>query len=146
MPDMSILYGATVEKSTDAGTTWESIPKAKGVGIPKKSKDFKDVTNLDSPNGYREFIPGLKDAGEVTIACIYTPDGYADALADDESGDLVQYRATLPTMGNQTGGDVFEWSGYPTASMQDGDVEGEIMFDIMIKVSGAMAHTAGATA
>ena len=84
MSEQIIAYGATVERSTD-GTTWDPIPECKGVAVPVVTTEYQDVTNLDSPNGFREYIKGLKDAGEITVPAGYTAAGYEQQVADQNA-------------------------------------------------------------
>lgn len=145
MSDTAILYGATVEYTTDGGTNYENLPEAKGVAIPTVQKEYRDVTNLDSPDRFREFIPGLKDAGVVAISCNYTPAGYAAMKALDEGNDKVGWRVTLPTMGAQsTAGDVFTFDAFVTASVDQVDnVEAEPMMNVELRTTGGVDHTPG---
>ena len=76
------VYGSVIEWSND-GATWAAIPKPRQVIIPEVSREYRDVTNLDSPNGFREFQKGLKDGGEFTLECYYTKEGYAAAAAKE---------------------------------------------------------------
>ena len=51
-------------------------------------RDSIEVTNHDSADGYREFIPGLRDAGEFTIKANWLP---ANATQDGTTGLLKQW-------------------------------------------------------
>lgn len=50
-----------------------TIAQIKEISGPSRSADSVDVTTLDSPNRYREFIAGLKDGGEVSFTVVYDP-------------------------------------------------------------------------
>ena len=80
MSKQIIAYGATVERSIDGGTNFVPIPECEGIAIPMVETDFQDVTSLDSPNGFREYIKGLKDAGVISLPCGYTSAGYEQQL------------------------------------------------------------------
>ena len=140
-----IAYGASVERSTDGGTTWEDIPECKGVAIPMVETDYQDVTSLDSPNGFREYIKGLKDAGVISVPCGYTSDGYAQQIADQALTAPVLYRTTLPLSTGQTTGDVFEFSGFPTPQVEGGDIGSPVEMTISIRTTGDVDWTAGST-
>ena len=51
------------------------IPNLTSIGEVSVSADELDATTLDSSSGYREFLAGFKDSGEVTIT------GYHDGSA-----------------------------------------------------------------
>lgn len=140
-----IAYGATVERSLD-GTDWESIPEAKGVAVPVVTQEYPEVTNLDSPNGYREYIKGLKDAGEITLPCGYTTEGYQQQVADQNADDAIYYRVTLRAAPGQASGDVFEFRGFPRPELEAGDIGEPINMNVVIRTTGDVIWTAGEVA
>ena len=139
-----IAYGAAVERSVDAGTTWLSIPECKGVAIPVVETDYQDVTSLDSPNGFREYIKGLKDAGVISVPCGYTTAGYTQQLADQAQSAPIIYRTTLKPAVGQTTGDIFEFAGFPTPQVEGGDIGAPVEMSISIRTTGDVTWTAGA--
>ena len=141
-----IAYGASVERSTDGGTTWAAIPECKGIAVPTTEQDYQDVTSLDSVDGFREYIPGLKDAGEISVPCGYTSAGYEQQLADKALGAPIMYRTTLAPAVDQSTGDQFEFSGYPTPVPEGGDLGAPVEMTINIRTTGAVAWTKGTAA
>ena len=146
MSKQIIAYGATVERSIDGGTTWAAIPECKGIAIPMVETDYQDVTSLDSPNGFREYIKGLKDAGVISVPCGYTAAGYEQQLADEALDVPVQYRTTLRPAPDQSAGDVFEFSGFPNPQVEGGDLGTPIEMSISIRTSGDVSWVKGAAA
>jgi hypothetical protein len=142
MTDQIIAYGAIVERSQN-GVTWARIPECKGVAIPAVTTEYQDATSLDSPNGFREFVKGMKDAGEITVPAGYTTAGYQQQLSDQNFNGLIYYRTTLRPSPTQSTGDVFEFRGFPTPEIETGDLAAPINMNIRIKVSGAPVWTAG---
>lgn len=138
MSEAQVAYGSTIERSTDGGTTWAKIPEAKVAPVPKSETDYVEVTSLDSPGGYKEYIPGLKDAGEIEVTANYTRAGYQQQAADEASGDAIQYRTTFKN------GDVFEFSGFPSLDVDSVDVAEARMMTINIRITGGVSFTAGA--
>lgn len=138
-----IAYGAKVERSDDGGTTWEDIPECKGVAIPQVETDYQEVTSLDSPNSFREYVKGLKDMGEISVPCGYTSAGYEQQLADESKNGAIEYRTTLKPAPGQTTGDIFEFSGYPTPQVEGGDLGAPIEMNISIRTTGEVEWTAG---
>jgi hypothetical protein len=45
-----------------------AIAEITSISGPNLTRGTIDVTNLDSTNGYREFIAGFRDGGEVTLS------------------------------------------------------------------------------
>ena len=146
MSKQTILYGATVERSTDGGTTWAKIPECKSIAVPSVETDFQDATSLDSPDGFREYAKGLKDGGVISVNAGYTSAGYEQQIADQAEVTPVQYRTTLPAAPDQSSGDIFEFQGFPTPQVEAGDVGGLIEMTISIRTTGGVTWTKGAAA
>lgn len=146
MTNQIIAYGATVERSSDGTTGWASIPECKGVAVPQTTQEYPEVTSLDSPNGYREYIKGLKDLGEMSIECGYTSAGWAQQVADNAAPAAIHYRVTLRAAPNQSTGDVFTFQGYPTPQMVDNGLGEAIGMTVTIRTTGDFVFTAGTAA
>lgn len=135
MTDAHTITGATIEYSTDGGTTWTPIPEAKVAPVPQTETDYKEATSLDS-GGWREWVAGLMDGGEIEVAANYTRAGY-QALAA-LNGTSVDWKTTFDN------GDAFEFAGIPQTTPGSDEV-GEIRsMTTAIRVSGAVTFTAGA--
>lgn len=138
-----IVYGASSEWSTD-GSTFTDIAEATAILVPETQVDYKDVTSLDSAGGFREYIPGLKDAGEVSIPCNYTTAVYTAAEGYRAAGTLITFKTTLPLeAGQSTTGDVFEFSGYVSPLLETNEVGEPIGLSINVRTSGPVSFTAG---
>lgn len=144
MSKQIIAYGAKVERSTD-GTTWTEIPECKGVAVPTVSTEYIDVTSLDSPDGFREYVKGLKDAGELSVPCGYTAEGYEQQIADQASNTPIYYRTTMRPAPGQSSGDVFEFRGFPTPQLEAGGVGEIVGMMVMIRTTGDVEWTKGTT-
>ncbi|MGB1389499.1 MAG: hypothetical protein ACPG61_11495 [Paracoccaceae bacterium] len=146
MSKQIIAYGAIVERSLD-GTAFTEIPECRGVAIPMVETDYKDVTSLDSPNGFREYIKGLKDAGVISVPCGYTAAGYEQQVGDQNAADAIYYRTTLKTAPGQATGDVFEFRGFPTPKVEaGGDVGEPVGMSIDIRTTGDVTWSKGTDA
>ncbi|WP_353474785.1 phage tail tube protein [Salipiger sp. H15] len=142
MNDQFIVYGATVERSLD-GTTWESIPACKGIAVPTVETDYQEATSLDSADGFKEYVKGLKDAGVISVSCGYTPDGYEQQLSDQAEVGPIYYRTTLPPAPSQSTGDIFEFRGFPTPQVEGNDVGAIVGMTISIRTTGGLDWTRG---
>lgn len=141
MSDSSIVYGGVVEKSIDGtAATYERIPEAKGLPVPSTTMEYIDVTNLDSPNGFREYIKGLKDAGELTLECNYTPEGYAQQISDQAEAGAIYYRVTLPPMGADGTQDVFVFRAFPTPQLAADDVGAIVGMTVNLRTTGDVQY------
>ena len=58
--------------------TFKSVGEITSLGKSGAKADTVDVTNMQSPDGFREFISGLRDCGEVSCTVNFVVD---DAVA-----------------------------------------------------------------
>lgn len=141
MSEAIIPFGGSVEVSSD-GSAYTEIPECRGIPVPTKTQEYPEVTSLDSTNGYREFIAGLKDPGELSFEANYTEAGMT--LIEGLDGVLAYVRVTFPQQPSQTSsGDVFTFRAFLTATPQANDVGAPVTMTIQARVSGARTFTAG---
>jgi len=100
-------YGATFGISDGAGG-FTTVAEVFSITPPNRSRESIDASNLESPDGYREFIPGgLIDAGEVTLELNYVPSASHVLEAELEKTTVESYEIAFP------GGSVtLTFSGY----------------------------------
>lgn len=141
-----IILGAVTERSRNGTTGWESIPEALGIVVPTVTKNFVDVTSLDS-EGYREYKPGLKDVSEVALPCNFTEEGYLLMLADEvvaDAGDPIFYRTTFPARSDQATGAVVTFQAFPTPSIdQATDPDAKLTMTVNLRSTGKPTFVAG---
>lgn len=138
-----ILFGGKIEKSATSGGTYTRILGVKSLTLPKITVEYQDATSLDSPNGFREFVSGLKDVENITLNCGYVSATMDAALDDQAAGVPIFYKITMPLEAGQTTGDVFQFSGFPTPMPQGSGVGDIIGLDIEIKVTGGSIFVPG---
>lgn len=110
------------------------------IGEIGVESDEIEMTHLDSPDGYKEFEGGLKDAGEVSVAGDIVDETTVEkmlALAESQSKE--SWVVTYPS------GAMWEFSGY-IKSFKDGEktAEGKAAFTASIRISGKPTYTASA--
>lgn len=89
-------FGTVLARESDSSPgTYIAIANLTSIGGPSISRETIDVTAHDSPNGYMQFLGGLKDPGEVTCDANYDP-AVHDALVDDLEVQGINYRITWP--------------------------------------------------
>ena len=96
-----------------------------------------DATDLDSPNNYKEFIAGSKDAGEVSLAGnIKDETNVEKMLALAESQSMEQWKVTYPSKATWT------FTGF-VKSFKDGEKtpDGLATFTASIRISGKPTYT-----
>lgn len=130
------VFEIATENSPDAYVAMAEVSK---IEPPKFKLDQVDVTHMQSPGRYREFIDGLIDSGEVSFEMNFIPNNSSDqrlwALLSLPTGvsharncrisfpngstwsflaTLVGYDPTVPTDGKMTANVTFKVSGTVT--------------------------------
>ena len=135
MPSNAISGVGTLFQRSDgssANGTFRTIAEINTVSGPNLSRDTIDVTSLDSTGGYKEFIAGFRDGGEVSLEMNFTIDGYGQMKLDFEDDALVDYKVILP----DTTATTFSFSGLVTAMGLSIPMNDKITCSVTIKVSG----------
>ena len=122
-----------------------SIVKVGGlteIGGIELSADTLDTTTLESDGGYREFIGGFKDAGEVSLSGyleIDTSNGQKKMYDAFETGDVQEFAIEFP----ESIGAKWAFKGVVTGFSTGASLEDLISFGATIKVSGKPTLTLG---
>ena len=117
--------------------TFTAVAEINSIGGPDMSRDSIDVTSLDSTGGYREFIAGFRDGGEVSLDMNFTLDSYDDMKVDFESDDTVNYQIVLPDTNETT----FEFAGLVTSLGIAVPMDDKVTATVAIKISGQVTLT-----
>lgn len=128
----------TTLKFTPAGGTQVVVGKLTSVGEIAPEAEEVDITTLESTGGYREYIQGFRDSGEVAL------EGYHDAGDAGQkavrsafaSGSKCEFEVDFPD------GTKAEFSGFiKKHSIGSAEVDGAIGFGAVIRVSGPVTVT-----
>lgn len=129
MPDFA-GKGTVFKKWT--GAAWSTIAGVKDFSGPSSTRETYDATDFDSTNGYREFIGGLRDGGEVTFTFHFNKTGYTSLKTDFESDTLVVYQLDLPDSATTE----LRFSGLVTGLPLNVPLDDIVTIDVTIKISG----------
>lgn len=124
---LKIGKGPTPAPVTVAGLT--------SIGGLELSADTIDVTTLDSESGYKEFVAGLKDAGEVPVEGYFDPKtgkGQKELYDAYESGEIKDFSIDFPEKIKAK----WEFKGIVTGISTNASLEDPLAFSATIKVSG----------
>lgn len=116
------------------GTTLTPIAELTSIGGVAISADTIDVTALDTSDGYREFLQGWKDGGEVSLSGHLNESdaGQAGALAALESGAATSCTIVFPTAISAS----WAFDGIVTGFETGAELEDAVSVDITVKVTG----------
>lgn len=112
----------------------KKVAELTSIGGLELSADTIDITSLDSDGGYREFIGGFKDGGEVSISGFFNPKdgGQADVYKAFESGETEESEIVFPT----ALGASWEFNSVVTGFSTGAELEEAVSFEATLKVSG----------
>lgn len=105
--------------------------------------DTIETTVLDSAGGYRSFIQGFKDAGEVSISGYFNPgdtNGQANLFSLFTNGTVTAFKISFPS----SLGAEWNFNGLVTGYTTGAELENTVTFEAKIKVTGV--PTLGTTA
>jgi predicted secreted protein len=134
------VSGGTIELIDDADPDYQNIGEINDLQPPSPTKETVDTTHMGSTGGYREFISGLKDGGEVTFNMNFS---YADYLVfkNNFEDDLQprKYRVQFPDDAiNKT---TWYFSAVVTDIPVTAPTGDKVTADITLKISGKSTLT-----
>jgi hypothetical protein len=129
-------FGAVFAYLSTDPSTYTSLAEVLSVTPPEIAVETIEVTHMGSDDGFREYIAGLKDGGEVTVNLNYV----------EASATLLQ---TLVLAGVETfritfaGASTYTFSGIPTAfTFDDVVIDDKMAMSLTIKVTGKPVYAA----
>lgn len=135
-------FGALIQKGTGIGSPQDyvTVLGIKSISGPSITRDTHDTTVMTSPGGWREFIGGLKDGGEVSFTANWLPrDESQTDLASEFDKDSCEsrsdWRIVVPACPGEP--EVYlEFQGILTGQNIEIPMDDLMGFDGTIKVSG----------
>lgn len=98
----AIGYGAKFElENAPASGVFVRIAEIDDITPPSPKADQLDATNMDSPNGYKEFILGMTDPGEVKLSMNLVPGSPSETLLLAAQASRAAYAAKITFPGAQ---------------------------------------------
>ena len=130
----------TTLKFTPENGTQVTVGRLSSVGEIAPEAEELDVTTLDSAGGYREFIQGFRDSGELEISGFHDggDEGQKALRTAFESGASGRFEVAFPD------GASVNFSGFVKGhSIGSAEVDGAIGFGAVIRISGTVSVTEG---
>lgn len=124
---------------TPAGGAETVIGRLTSIGEITPDSEELDVTTLDSTGGYREYLQGFKDSGELEVEGYHDGNdaGQAALRAAYDSGQAGAVKITFPD------GTQVAFSGYVKAhTIGAAEVDGAVGFGATFRISGGVTVTA----
>lgn len=132
-------FGIKLERSDmEATPVFTAIGNITSVSGPEIERETYDVTAHDSPDGWREWIGGLKDGGEMSIDLNYDPRKHDELVEDFQDSAARDYKVTFP-------GTLGSWAikAFLTGFSQESPVDDKMTATLTFKVTGKPVITPG---
>ncbi|MET9516385.1 phage tail tube protein [Streptomyces sp. NPDC002994] len=98
-------FGVQLKRGDGAGPeVFTAIADVTNLSGPGLSRETIDVTSHGSPDGWMEFLGGLKDGGEVSVDINYRPAFHDDLVDDFEDNAPRNYQVVFPDEASTTWG------------------------------------------
>lgn len=134
----AIGFGVLLQRNNTGNSpaSYEDIGEILEVSGPSFSRDAVDTTHSQSTDRYREFITGLRDAGEMSATIALVPASaqgskHRELMDDYESNSAVTYRMIFPD-----GATNFVFSGIITGIEHATPIDDRMTLNTTIKISG----------
>lgn len=134
----AIGFGTAFKRGDGADPeVFTAIAEVTAINGFAMSKDTVDASHMTSTNRYREFISGLRDAGEVSIEINFDPDGtdIANAFTDFNANVARNYQIVWADTSE------FEFSGICTGVETGAPVDDKMSATLTYKITGQPALT-----
>ena len=134
----SIGFGCILQR--DAGgspSSYSDIGEVIDPGAMNMTRDTIDATHTQSTNRYREFLGGLRDAGEFTTTLALIPGGasLAQLVSDFENNSPVGYRFNF----NNSGAHRWYFNAFVTSVAQTMPMDDRMTVACTFKITGQPA-------
>jgi len=130
------MAASAAESATGTGITWNAVAvvEVNTVGDIDLTADDIEVTHYTSDDGYKEYIQGLRDGGEVTVEGNFVPTdaGQASLITDFEAGTKRTAVVTLPNAAAST----WTFTAYVKGFTQSSPIGDKLGFVATLKISG----------
>jgi len=137
MPSNAISGVGAQFMRNSATSIFAALAEVNQISGPSMTRDFIEVTSLDSTGGYREFIGGFRDGGQVTLNMNFTRDNYILLLADFDDDTAVDYQIILA----DTGATTLDFTAFVTDMPLTVPTDDKVTVDVTLKVTGQITVT-----
>jgi len=125
--------GTTLERKNDS-SNFELIGNITELSAPSQSADSVETTHMGSSSEFREFMAGLRDAGEVsgTIQLDFNSSAVQGVETDYQDGVTGDYKMVF----SDSGGTTWEFSAFVTGLEVQTPIDDIATYSFTFKISG----------
>lgn len=115
-------------------TLGHQIAELQNIGGPNQKVNLIDASNMDSPNGYNEFIAGMGEGGEVNFEGNFLNGAsQAQAITDFQAKTVRNFAVVIPLLAAPA---TWTFSGFFSALDWSSKFDDKLGFTGSIKISG----------
>lgn len=119
-----------------------TIANVTNISGPSRERESIETTAHDSADQYREYIPGLKDGGEVTFDLNYDPSETTAGDLDDDFEEQVNRNYQLVILPNTEDEHTWDVTGHFTSLGDEFPHDDKMERSVTLKISGKPTLTA----
>jgi predicted secreted protein len=138
MTDFTAQFGLGTELRISIAAVFTVVPWCQSITGPDETFDIIDVTTHSSVGGYREFITGLADGGELSCTLNWHDDEAAHAAlqAALTNRELTSFQLFWPGYDTLN---LADFDGYVTGLTRASPTDAQITRDLTIKITGPVS-------
>lgn len=142
MASQAVIGYGTLLRLGDGGSpeVFTTVAEVMSISGPSITNDEIEVTHMQSPNRFREFIKGLKDPGEVSFDINLVPsnatqDESTGLLALANSGDTVNWKLVFPATPAFTA----SFSAFVKSFEFSAEIDAQLKASVSLRIAGAIS-------
>lgn len=126
-------------QATAAAAALTKLAEVTSVALPNEQTAEVEVTHYESPGRTREFIPGMNDAGEITVEMNFHPGSDTDAMlaAAKADGQVRTMRIVTPQDDDQQ---MYTFPGFVRGYERALPMDDRLTATVTIRVAGAVVQ------
>ncbi|MDO7841079.1 phage tail tube protein [Sphingomonas immobilis] len=125
--------------ATSGASALTKVAEVTSVSLPNEQIAEVEVTHYESPGRTREFIPGLNDAGEITIGINWHPGDATDAMIVTAKADgAVRTMRVVTPPGDDS--QMYSFPGFVKGFERTTPIDDRMTATVTIRVAGAVVQ------
>jgi len=135
MSDYTAVLGLQTAIRISISDVMTDIPYAFDIAMPGITFDTVETTSNSSPNGFREYIPGLADGGEVTFTLNWHDDetAHQELWEAQQAREVTDFQIAMPQFGTNN---LFDFQAFVTGLPITSPIGDRVTQAVTLKITG----------
>lgn len=122
--------------------SFTTIANVTSISGPSRERESIETTAHDSADQYREFVPGLKDGGEISLDLNYDPTSETIGALDDDFEDQQVRNYQIVILPGTEDEHTWDFAGFLTSLGDEFPHDDKMTRTATVKISGKPTLTA----